>query len=79
MMGRDEYRAALGRLCLTQEEVGLLLGAARRTARTWASGETPVPGPVEMHIRMRQHLPELLDVFRRLASERDEKNAKRAA
>ncbi len=57
----------------------MLLDAGRRTARRWASGETPVPGPIEMHIRMWLELPELLDVVRRLARERDEKSTTRAA
>lgn len=71
MMTKDEYRAALGQLDLKQEAVGALLGADRRTARRWASGETPVPGPVEMHIRLWLERPELLEVVRRLARERE--------
>lgn len=71
MMTTDEYRSALGRLGLKQEEVGALLDAGRRTARRWATGETPVPGPVEMHIRLWLERPELLGVVRRIAEERD--------
>ena len=72
MMSKDDYRDALARLGLAQEEVGRLLGAGPRTARRWASGETEVPGPVEMHIRLWRDRPELLEVVRRLARERDE-------
>jgi len=68
-MTRDEYRAALAQLGLAQEEVGRLLHAAPRTARRWASGEVPVPGPVEMHVRLWLERPELLAVVRRLAEE----------
>jgi transcriptional regulator with XRE-family HTH domain len=71
MMTRDEYRDAIGQLGLTQEEVGEILGAGKRTARRWASGETPVPGPVEMHIRLWRERPELLEVARRLAEARE--------
>lgn len=74
MMTRDEYRSAIGQLGLSQEEVGVLLDAGRRTARRWASGETPVPGPVEMHIRLWLERPEVLEVVRRLARERDERD-----
>jgi DNA-binding transcriptional regulator YiaG len=52
MMSRDEYREALQTLGLTQVEVGRLMHVGARTARRWASGETPVPGPIEIHIRL---------------------------
>lgn len=71
MMTKDEYREALATLGLAQEEVGKLLGVGPRTARRWASGEVPVPGPVEMHVRLWLELPEMLDVTRRLAAKRD--------
>lgn len=70
-MTKDEYRDALEALGLAQEEVGRLLDSGARTARRWASGETPVPGPVAMHIRLWLERPELLDVVRRIAAERD--------
>ena len=72
MMSRDEYRSALEKLGLAQEEVGRLLGTGGRTSRRWASGETEVPGPVEMHIRLWLERPEILDVVRRVAAERDD-------
>jgi len=71
MMTRDEYRSALAKLNLGQEEVGLLLGAGRRTARRWASGEVEVPGPVEMHVRLWLERPEILEVVRKVAQRRD--------
>lgn len=76
MMTRDEYRGALAALGLAQEEVGRLLGAGPRTARRWASGEVEVPGPVEMHVRLWLELPEILDVTRRIAAQRDKGAAK---
>lgn len=66
-MSREEYRSALDKLSLTQEEVGRLLSVAGRTARRWASGEIPVPGPVEMHIRLWLERPELLAVVQRIS------------
>ncbi|HRD77978.1 MAG TPA: hypothetical protein PK264_18900 [Hyphomicrobiaceae bacterium] len=71
MMSKDEYRGALAILDLKQEEVGHLLGVGQRTARRWASGEIAVPGPIEMHIRVWLERPELLEVVRRIARERD--------
>jgi len=67
MMTKDDYRAALAVLDLAQEEVGRLLGVDGRTARRWASGEVPVPGPVEVHIRLWVERPEILDVVRRIS------------
>jgi len=67
-MTKDEYRAALAKLDLRQEEVGRLLNVGPRTARRWASGEVDIPGPVAMHIRLWLERPEVLDVVRRLAA-----------
>lgn len=69
-MTRDEYRAALEALGLAQEEVGRLLDVGGRTSRRWASGEVPVPGPVEMHIRLWIERPELLVKVREIAAKR---------
>lgn len=71
MMSKDEYRNALAKLGLAQEEVGRLLGTGLRTSRRWASGEVDVPGPVEMHVRLWLERPEILDVVRRVAAKRD--------
>ena len=71
MMSQDEYRGALAQLGLAQTEVGRLLGVDPRTARRWARGEAPVPGPVEMHIRLWLERPEVLDVTRKIAARRD--------
>lgn len=78
-MTRDEYRAALGQLALTQEEAGRILGVEGRTVRRWASGAVAVPAPIELMVRMWLELPELVDVARRMARERDEKAGPRAA
>ena len=76
MMTRDQYREALAKLGLAQEEVGRLLDVGPRTARRWASGEVPVPGPVEMHVRLWLLRPEVLNVTRQLAEERDREATK---
>lgn len=76
MMTRDQYREALAKLGLAQEEVGRLLDVGPRTARRWASGEVPVPGPVEMHVRLWLRRPEVLNVTRQLAEERDRETTK---
>ncbi len=70
VMEKKEYRSALTKLGLAQEEVGSLLDVGGRTARRWASGEVQIPGPVEMHIRLWLHRPELLDVVRKIAEKR---------
>lgn len=77
MMQFDEYRGALAKLGLSQQEVGRLLGASPRTARRWATGEAEVPGPVEMHIRMWLDQPGLLDDVRRIAAKRDRASARK--
>lgn len=69
-MSREEYRRALAQLGLKQEEFGLLLDVGRRTARRWASGESAVPGPVEVITALLLERPELLTVVRRIAAER---------
>lgn len=69
MMTREEYRAALAKLSLSQEEVGRLLKISPRNARRYASGETDVPGAVEMHVRLWLERPEILDVVRRISIE----------
>jgi hypothetical protein len=68
-MTREEYRAALDKLSLTQEEVGELLLLSGRNARRYATGETEVPGAVEMHVRLWLERPEILDVVRRISTE----------
>ena len=60
----EQYRAALTRLGLAQEEVGRLLGVDPRTARRWALGESDVPGPVRAMVTLWLSRPELLDVVR---------------
>jgi transcriptional regulator with XRE-family HTH domain len=41
-MTRNQYRAALERLGLTQSDAAKLLGVDPRTSRKWANGERPV-------------------------------------
>lgn len=70
-MTKEEYRAALDKLSLTQEEVGRLLKFSGRNSRRYAAGDTEVPGPVEMHLRLWLEIPEMIDVVRRLGAEAD--------
>lgn len=74
MMTKEEYRSALDKLSLTQEGVGDLLKISVRNARRYASGETEVPGAVEMHVRLWLERPEILDVVRRIAAETGKKS-----
>lgn len=45
-MTRDEYRAALKALRLTQEGAAPVLGISPRMSQSYAIGEWPVPEPV---------------------------------
>jgi transcriptional regulator with XRE-family HTH domain len=47
----------LERLGLKQTEFAKLLGVSPRTVSLWATGETPVPGPVLAYLRVLQALP----------------------
>jgi hypothetical protein len=46
-----QYRAALDRLGLSQQEAARLFGADPRTSRRWALDEAPVPETVAMILR----------------------------
>jgi transcriptional regulator with XRE-family HTH domain len=50
-------KVALDRLGLKQNELARLLGVSARTVSMWATGETPVPGPVLAYLRVLQALP----------------------
>jgi hypothetical protein len=45
-MTKDDYRAALAALGLSQVAAAKVLGIADRTSRAYALGERPVPEPV---------------------------------
>jgi DNA-binding transcriptional regulator YiaG len=47
-----QFRNALRRLDLTQQEAARLLGADERTARRWALGERAVPSCVVIVLRL---------------------------
>lgn len=70
-MTKEEFRNALKTLGISQMELGRLLDVAPRTARRWALDETPVPGPVEMHLRLWLERPEALTVIRKIAEARN--------
>lgn len=45
-MDKEEYRAAIERLGLSQVKAGRLLGVDGRTSQKWALGERAIPPPV---------------------------------
>lgn len=47
-----EFRSKLSRLGLSQLGVGRLLGAGERTPRRWASGDSDIPTPVAILLRL---------------------------
>jgi DNA-binding transcriptional regulator YiaG len=51
-MTANQFRAALGRLNLSQVGAARLLGANDRTVRRWASGERSIPGDVAILLRL---------------------------
>lgn len=51
-MTANQFRAALGRLELSQLGVARLFGADGRTARRWALGERSIPPTVEILLRL---------------------------
>lgn len=51
-MTPTQYRAALAQLGYSQEGVAELLGIGKRTSQSYALGETPVPRPVELLLRL---------------------------
>ena len=51
-MTPTQLRAILDRLGLSQLGAGRLLGTGERTPRRWASGESEVPSPVAIILRL---------------------------
>jgi hypothetical protein len=51
-MTANQFRAALGRLSLSQGEAARLLDAVPRTTRRWALGERSVPPTVAILLRL---------------------------
>ncbi len=68
-MTPDQYRAFLSDADLTQEGFARIIGANGRTGRRWVA-EGPPPGP-DLLARLLTERPELLEVVRRLADQRD--------
>jgi len=67
--GPNQYRDFLAATGLTQEGFAELMGSGGRTGRRWAA--EGVPAPVDMMIRLLTERPELLEVVRKLAAQRD--------
>lgn len=51
-MTPNQFRAAIGRLDLSQVKAAQLVGADPRTGRRWALGERPVPECVAILLRL---------------------------
>jgi hypothetical protein len=51
-MTKDDYRAALAALGLSQVAAAKVLGIADRTSRAYALGERPVSEPVALALRL---------------------------
>jgi hypothetical protein len=47
-----QYREAIARLDLSQAAAGRFLTGRARTSRSWASGESAVPRPVALLLRL---------------------------
>lgn len=52
VMTRDEFRACLRRLAISQVGLGKVLGRDARTVRRWALGEVVVPSELAMLLRL---------------------------
>ncbi len=79
-MTPTELKELLRRLGISQVGFGQLLGVHGRAAQRWCSDDTEqIPGPVAMIAGLLNERPELLEVVRRLADERDRAAARRAA
>jgi beta-phosphoglucomutase-like phosphatase (HAD superfamily) len=50
-MTKEEYRAALAKLKRSQEDMGRRLKLSPRTSQNYATGKTPIPGPVELLLK----------------------------
>jgi hypothetical protein len=58
-MNAQEYRAALASLGLAQEAFARMVGASPRTGQKWGLGETRIPGPVVMLLRLMLKRPDV--------------------
>lgn len=55
-MTKDEYRAALDTLRISQARAGALLGVKQRTSERWAAGEVPVTETAARLLRYLIHI-----------------------
>lgn len=56
-MAEQSLRDVLDRLGIRQAELARLLDVSARTVSLWATGDTPLPGPVAAYLRLMQQLP----------------------
>lgn len=55
-MSRDELRALLKAVGLSQAKAAVLLGVTKISVENWASDRHPVPGPAARALRLYQRL-----------------------
>jgi DNA-binding transcriptional regulator YiaG len=66
-MSAQDYREAIDKLGYTQEGFALAVGHDRRTGQKWALGESRIPGPVALLLRLLLARPELVAVVNSMA------------
>jgi hypothetical protein len=62
-MTAAEYRSAIETLGFTQEGLAIAVGASPRTGQKWALGETRIPGPLALLLRLLLAKPELVSII----------------
>lgn len=73
-MQPDQLSRILRDLELTQAEFGRLLDTPLRTAQYWCANAVPAPAAVVAELLVRR--PELVEVLRAMADERDAKSSR---
>lgn len=63
-MSEKEYREALDVLGMSQSGFARIVGASPRTGQKWGLGESRVPGPVIVLLRLLLARPELVTVIK---------------
>lgn len=63
-MSADEYLAALDTLGFSQQGFAKAVGASPRTGQKWGLGESRIPGPVAVLLRLLMARPELVALLR---------------
>lgn len=70
-MTKSELRDALSDLGLNQSEFARMIGIDPRQVRRWVAGDTAVPGPVVVLVKLWLERPELVAVVKQLSGQRE--------